>query len=69
MPFGLLGLVWGLLTGHPLAGLLWLLATCVNRWAMAAVVLWALEDEQAAAMRFALDRLEATQLARAAAGG
>jgi ceramide glucosyltransferase len=47
VPFGLLGLVWGLLAGHPLVGLLWLLATCLNRWVMAAVVLWALEDEQA----------------------
>ena len=48
VPFGLLGLVWGLLAGHPLAGLLWLLATCANRWLMAAVVLWALGDDQAA---------------------
>jgi len=48
VPFGLLGLVWGILAGHPWLGLLWLLATCVNRWAMAAVVLWALQDEQAA---------------------
>jgi ceramide glucosyltransferase len=48
VPFGLLGLVWGLLTGHLLAGLLWLLAMCANRWLMAAGVLWALEDEQAA---------------------
>ncbi len=47
VPFGLLGLVWGIVAGHPLVGLLWLLATCVNRWVMAAVVLWALEDEQA----------------------
>jgi ceramide glucosyltransferase len=47
VPFGLLGLVWGLLAGHPALGLLWLLATCANRWVMAAVVLWALEDEQA----------------------
>jgi len=47
VPFGLLGLVWGLLARHPGIGLLWLLATCVNRWVMAAVVLWALEDEQA----------------------
>jgi len=47
VPFGLLGFVWGLLAGHPGLGLLWLLATCVNRWVMAAVVLWALEDEQA----------------------
>ena len=47
VPFGVLGLTWGILGGHPLLGLLWLLATCVNRWAMAAVVLWAIEDEQA----------------------
>lgn len=48
VPFGLLGLAWGVLAGHPIAGMLWLLAMCVNRWVMAAVVLWALEDEQAA---------------------
>ncbi len=47
VPFGLLGLVWGLLAGHPALGLLWLLASCLNRWVMAAVVLWALQDEQA----------------------
>jgi ceramide glucosyltransferase len=47
VPFGVLGLAWGVLSGHPLVGLLWLLATCVNRWMMAAVVLWALEDEEA----------------------
>ena len=46
VPFGVLGLAWGLLAGHPVTGLLWLLATCANRWVMAAVVLWALEDEQ-----------------------
>ncbi|HUD23911.1 MAG TPA: glycosyltransferase [Acidobacteriaceae bacterium] len=48
LPFGLLGLVWGIAAGHPALGALWLLATCVNRWVMAAVVLWAIEDEQAA---------------------
>jgi ceramide glucosyltransferase len=47
VPFGLLGLAWGVIAGLPGLGLLWLLATCVNRWLMAAVVLWALEDEQA----------------------
>jgi len=47
-PFGLLGLAWGLVSGHPEVGLLWLLAMCVNRWAMAVAVLWALEDEEAA---------------------
>ena len=48
LPFGVLGLVWGIANGHPAVGVLWLLLTCVNRWLMAAVVLWALEDEQAA---------------------
>src|SRR5947209_2277243 len=47
VPFGVLGLIWGVIAGHPAAGLLWLLGTCMARWTMAAVVLWALEDEQA----------------------
>lgn len=46
VPFGAIGLLWGLVAGMPAAGLLWLLGTCVDRWLMAAVVLWALEDEQ-----------------------
>jgi ceramide glucosyltransferase len=48
IPFGLLGLAWGVIAGHAGIGLLWLLAMCVNRWLLAAVVLWALEDEQPA---------------------
>jgi ceramide glucosyltransferase len=48
LPFGLLGLAWGIAAGHPLIGLLWLLAACVNRWMLAGGVLWALQDEQAA---------------------
>lgn len=44
MPFGLLGLLWGLLSGHALLGLVWLIATVVNRWLQAAVVLLALGD-------------------------
>ncbi len=47
VPFGVLGLVWGALSGRWGAGLLWLLGTCVDRWMMAAVVLWALGDEWA----------------------
>jgi ceramide glucosyltransferase len=47
LPFGVLGLVWGVATGHAALGELWLLVSCVNRWVMAAVVLWALEDEEA----------------------
>lgn len=47
VPFGVIGLAWGLVEGRPGAGLLWLLATCVDRWTMAAAVLWALGDEAA----------------------
>ncbi len=46
VPFGLLGMVWGAVTGQPRAGLLWLLAVCAWRAAMAAVVLWALGEER-----------------------
>jgi ceramide glucosyltransferase len=48
VPFGVLGLAWGLLAGHPLAGLAWLLAACANRWLLAVAVLRALGDEQLA---------------------
>lgn len=48
VPFGVLGLMWGLASGQVVAGLLWLLGTCADRWVMAAVVLWALGDERAA---------------------
>jgi ceramide glucosyltransferase len=47
VPFGVLGFAWGLFSGHPGLGSLWLFAACANRWIMATVVLWALEDEQA----------------------
>ncbi len=46
VPFGVLGLMWGVAVGVPGMGLLWLLGTCVERWLMAGVVLWALDDEQ-----------------------
>ena len=39
VPFGLVGLMWGLLAGHPVAGLLFLLGSCVNRWLQAGVML------------------------------
>ncbi len=45
MPFGLAGLLWGLLSGHPAIGLLWLLAMAANRWLQAAVVLGVLGDQ------------------------
>jgi ceramide glucosyltransferase len=39
VPFGLLGLAWGLLAGHPVAGLMLLVGSCVNRWLQAGVML------------------------------
>ncbi len=44
MPFGLLGLVWGLAVGHPVAGLLWLLGMAVNRWLQAGAILGVMRD-------------------------
>jgi ceramide glucosyltransferase len=44
VPFGLLGLVWGLLSGHVLLGVAWLLAMGVNRWLQAGAILGALGD-------------------------
>ncbi len=44
MPFGLLGLLWGLLAGHAALGLLWLLAMVVNRWLQAGAILTVLGD-------------------------
>lgn len=46
VPFGVAGLIWGLMTGRPGAGLLWLLGVCGWRAAMAAAVLWALGEER-----------------------
>ncbi|WP_263368265.1 glycosyltransferase [Edaphobacter bradus] len=44
VPFGLLGLAWGVLTGRPELGALWLLGSCVNRWVQAGVMLKALGE-------------------------
>jgi ceramide glucosyltransferase len=44
MPFGLLGLLWGLLSGHALVGVLWLMAMVVNRWLQAGTILWVMGD-------------------------
>jgi ceramide glucosyltransferase len=44
MPFGLLGLLWGLLSGHAGLGALWLLAMVVNRWLQAGAILSVLGD-------------------------
>ncbi len=39
IPYGLLGMAWGLLSGHAGIGLLWLLGTVVNRWMQAGAIL------------------------------
>jgi ceramide glucosyltransferase len=39
VPFGLMGLLWGVLAGRPVLGVVWLLATCLNRWLQAGVML------------------------------
>jgi ceramide glucosyltransferase len=45
IPFGLLGLVWGLLSGHALLGGVWLAAMVLNRWLQAAAILQVMGDE------------------------
>lgn len=45
-PFGLLGLLWGLLAGHPVAGAVWLLGMIVNRWLQAAAILGVMQDPE-----------------------
>jgi ceramide glucosyltransferase len=46
MPFGLLGLLWGLVSGHAGLGVLWLLAMVVNRWLQAGTVLTMMGDPE-----------------------
>ena len=46
VPYGLLGLLWGVLSGQVGLGLLWLLATVVNRWVQAATILIVLGDRE-----------------------
>lgn len=45
VPFGLLGLVWGLASGHALLGLAWLGLSIVNRWLQAGTILGVMGDE------------------------
>jgi ceramide glucosyltransferase len=45
VPFGLLGLMWGLLSGHALLGLAWLAGTVLNRWLQAGAILRVMGDE------------------------
>lgn len=44
LPFGLFGLLWGLLVHRPMFGLLWLLVAIANRWLQAATVLRVMGD-------------------------
>jgi len=44
MPFGLSGLLWGLLSGHALLGVVWLAAMVANRWIQAGTVLRVMGD-------------------------
>jgi ceramide glucosyltransferase len=44
MPFGALGLMWGLLSGHAVLGLLWMGAMVMNRWLQAGAILSVLGD-------------------------
>ena len=44
MPFGVLGLLWGLLSGHAGLGVLWLAAMVVNRWLQAGAILRVMGD-------------------------
>ncbi len=46
VPFGLLGLLWGMLSGHALAGIAWLLAAVVNRWLQAGAILGVMGDDR-----------------------
>ncbi|NYF81317.1 glycosyltransferase [Granulicella arctica] len=45
MPFGLLGLLWGLASGHVLLGVAWLGVAVVNRWVQAGSILRVMGDE------------------------
>ncbi|MEO6807292.1 MAG: glycosyltransferase [Edaphobacter sp.] len=45
VPFGLLGLIWGLLSGHALLGVVWLAGTVLNRWLQAGAILRVMGDE------------------------
>jgi ceramide glucosyltransferase len=45
-PFGLLGLLWGLASGHPAAGMVWLLGMVFNRWLQAFAILLVMQDPE-----------------------
>jgi ceramide glucosyltransferase len=45
VPFGLVGLLWGLLSGHAVLGLVWLAGMILNRWLQAGTILRVMGDE------------------------
>jgi ceramide glucosyltransferase len=46
LPFGIAGLLWGVLGGQPELGAMWLLGSCANRWIQAGVMLKALGESK-----------------------
>ena len=46
MPFGLLGLLWGLLSGNVVTGIVWLVLAGVNRWLQAGAILGVMGDDR-----------------------
>ncbi len=46
MPFGLLGLAWGIVSGHAGLGALWLLFAVVNRWLQSGAILGVMGDDR-----------------------
>ena len=44
VPFGLIGMLWGLLSGHPALGVMWLAGMILNRWLQAGAILRVLGD-------------------------
>ncbi|MEO6922874.1 MAG: glycosyltransferase, partial [Bryocella sp.] len=44
VPYGLFGLLWGLVSGHAALGCLWLLAMVVNRWVQGFAILTSMGD-------------------------
>ena len=43
-PFGLLGLLWGVVSSHPLAGVMWMAASVLNRFLQAGSILFVMGD-------------------------
>jgi ceramide glucosyltransferase len=46
MPFGIMGLAWGLAAGHGVEGVLWLAGMVVNRWLQAGMILGVMGDPE-----------------------